>query len=45
MSKDKGKGAVVGAIIGGGGGYIIGRNRDRKSGRVARARARKAAGY
>lgn len=39
------KGAIIGAIIGGGGGYVIGRSKDRKSGRVARAKARKAAGY
>jgi len=39
------KGSIIGAIIGGGGGYIIGRSKDRKSGRVARYRARKAAGY
>jgi len=39
------KGAIIGAIIGGGTGYVIGRSKDRKSGRVARARARRAAGY
>ena len=45
VSKDKGKGAIIGALIGGGGGYVIGRSKDRKSGRVARAKARRAAGY
>jgi len=39
------KGSIIGAVIGGGGGYLIGRSKDRKSGRVARHRARKAAGY
>ena len=39
------KGAIIGGILGGGAGYAIGRSKDRKSGRVARARARKAAGY
>ena len=39
------KGAIIGAMIGGGGGYAIGRSKDRKSGRVARAKARRAAGY
>lgn len=41
LAKDKVKGAVIGGVIGGAGGYAIGRDRDRKSGRVARARARK----
>lgn len=45
VSKNKATGAIIGAVIGGGGGYAIGRARDRKSGRVARHRARKAAGY
>jgi YMGG-like Gly-zipper len=40
---DRGKGAVIGSVIGAGTGYLIGRSRDKKSGRVARARARKAA--
>jgi hypothetical protein len=40
---DRGKGAVIGSVIGAGAGYIIGRHRDKKSGRVARARARRAA--
>ena len=39
------KGAIIGAIVGGGTGYVIGRSKDRRSGRVERARARKAAGY
>ena len=39
------KGAIIGAIVGGGTGYVIGRGKDRKSGRVARAKARRAAGY
>jgi hypothetical protein len=45
VSRNKGKGAIIGALIGGGGGYIYGRSRDRRSGRVARAKARRAAGY
>jgi uncharacterized protein YcfL len=40
---DRGKGAVIGSVIGAGTGYIIGRSRDKKSGRVARAKARRAA--
>ncbi len=40
---DRGKGAVIGTVVGAGAGYIIGRHRDKKSGRVARARARRAA--
>lgn len=36
-------GAVIGGAIGAGGGYAIGRAQDRKSGRVERARQRKAA--
>lgn len=39
VSNDKGKGAVVGAILGAGAGYAIGRNEDKKSGRVNRKRA------
>jgi hypothetical protein len=38
---DRGKGAVIGSVIGAGAGYIIGRHRDKKSGRVARAKARR----
>ena len=38
---DRGKGAVIGSVIGAGAGYIIGRSRDKKSGRVARSRARR----
>jgi uncharacterized protein YcfJ len=41
----KGKGAVIGALIGGGAGYLSGRHKDRKTGRVQRARERRAAGY
>jgi hypothetical protein len=40
---DRGKSAVVGSVIGAGAGYLIGRHRDKKSGRVARARARRRA--
>lgn len=36
-------GAVIGGVAGAGGGYAIGRAQDRKSGRVERARQRKAA--
>jgi len=36
VSKDKVKGAVIGGVVGAAGGYAIGRDRDRKSGRVAR---------
>jgi Glycine zipper len=35
-------GAVIGGVVGAGGGYVIGRAQDRKSGRVERARQRKA---
>jgi YMGG-like Gly-zipper len=41
LAKDKVKGAVIGGVIGGAGGYAIGRDRDRKSGRVARTKASK----
>jgi hypothetical protein len=34
-------GAIVGTLIGAGTGYLIGRSQDRKTGRVARAKARK----
>ena len=43
VSKNKGKGIILGTLIGGGGGYLIGRARDRKSGRVARQKAKKRA--
>ena len=34
ISKKKGKGAVIGAAAGAVGGYIIGREKDKKDGRV-----------
>lgn len=34
-------GAIVGGVIGAGAGYVIGRSVDKKTGRVARAKARK----
>lgn len=34
VSKKKGKGAVIGGVVGGTAGYIIGRNKDKKDGRV-----------
>lgn len=34
-------GAIVGSVIGAGAGYVIGRSVDKKTGRVARAKARK----
>lgn len=40
---NRAQGAVIGSVIGAGAGYIIGRHRDKKSGRVARARARRRA--
>jgi hypothetical protein len=43
VSNNKAEGAVIGAVIGGGAGYAIGRSKDRKSGRVARKRAARAA--
>ncbi len=39
VSKDKVKGAVIGGVVGAGTGYVIGRDQDRKSGRVARKKA------
>lgn len=39
----RGRGAIIGTVIGAGAGYIIGRQTDKKTGRVDRARARKAA--
>ena len=38
VSKKKVKGAVVGGVIGAAGGYVIGRDMDKKSGRVARSK-------
>ena len=44
LNKDhRGTGAIIGAAIGAGTGYVIGRATDKKTGRVARAKARKAA--
>jgi len=40
---DRGKGAIIGTIIGAGAGYLTGRKIDKKTGRVDRARARRAA--
>ncbi|MGZ5136093.1 MAG: YMGG-like glycine zipper-containing protein [Flavitalea sp.] len=40
---NRGLGAVIGGVVGAGGGYAIGRTQDKKSGRVERARQRKAA--
>ncbi|WP_431295389.1 glycine zipper domain-containing protein [Pedobacter sp. P26] len=34
MDKKKGRGAIIGGLVGAGGGYLIGRGEDRKSGRV-----------
>jgi hypothetical protein len=34
ISKKKGTGAAVGAVVGAAGGYIIGRQKDKKDGRV-----------
>ncbi len=42
---NRGLGAVIGGVVGAGGGYVLGRAQDRKSGRVERARQRKAASY
>jgi uncharacterized protein YcfL len=39
----RGQGALIGTVVGAGTGYIIGRATDKKTGRVARAKARKAA--
>lgn len=41
--KDPVTGAVIGTVVGAGTGYAIGRARDKKSGRAARARARRQA--
>ena len=44
LNKDhRGTGAIIGTVIGAGTGYLIGRATDKKTGRVARAKARKAA--
>jgi hypothetical protein len=44
LNKDnRGAGAIIGSVIGAGSGYLIGRKTDQKTGRVARAKARKAA--
>lgn len=44
LNKDhRGTGAIIGTVIGAGAGYLIGRSSDKKTGRVARAKARKAA--
>lgn len=39
----RGQGALIGSVIGAGAGYLIGRKTDQNTGRVARAKARKAA--
>lgn len=39
---NRGRGAIIGTVIGAGAGYVIGRSQDKKSGRVDRAKARKA---
>ncbi len=44
VNKDnRGAGAIIGSVIGAGAGYLIGRKTDQKTGRVDRAKARKAA--
>jgi hypothetical protein len=44
LNKDhRGTGAIIGAVLGAGTGYVIGRATDKKTGRVARSKARKAA--
>lgn len=39
----RGQGALIGSVIGAGAGYLIGRKTDKNTGRVDRAKARKAA--
>ncbi len=39
VSKNKGQGAIIGGVLGGTAGYAIGRDGDKRSGRVARKRA------
>lgn len=39
----RGQGALIGSVIGAGAGYLIGRKTDQNTGRVARAKARRAA--
>ncbi len=34
VSKKKGKGAVIGGVVGAGAGYLIGRDQDKRDGRV-----------
>lgn len=34
VSDKKGKGAIIGGVVGAGAGYLIGRDRDKKDGRV-----------
>lgn len=44
VNKDhRGQGALIGTVIGAGAGYLIGRKTDKNTGRVDRAKARKAA--
>ncbi len=43
VSKNKGQGAIIGGVLGGTAGYAIGRDGDKRSGRVARKRASRAA--
>jgi hypothetical protein len=41
VSKNNTKGAIIGGVLGAGAGYIIGRAKDKKSGRVARQKAKR----
>jgi len=34
ISKNHVKGAIIGGVLGAGGGYILGRSKDKKDGRV-----------